>query len=95
MKPKPKVSVVMTCYKYAQYLPHAIESVLEQTYDNVEVIMVNDGSPDNTDGLAGIWLLEIFDARIRQIALHDLIGVVGGAVVHHDDFNVVVGLLQY
>lgn len=44
-----KVSVVITCYKYAHYLPFALDSVLAQTHRNVEVIMVNDGSPDNTD----------------------------------------------
>src|SRR6187549_1277148 len=64
MKPKPKVSVVMTCYKYAQYLPHAIESVLEQTYENVEVIMVNDGSPDNTDEVMQRYLS---DARVKYL----------------------------
>jgi glycosyltransferase involved in cell wall biosynthesis len=64
MNPNPKVSVVMTCYKYAQYLPHAIESVLEQTYGNVEVIMVNDGSPDNTDEVMQPYLR---DPRVKYI----------------------------
>jgi glycosyltransferase involved in cell wall biosynthesis len=64
MKPLPKVSVVMTCYKYAQYLPKAIESVLNQTYPNLEVIMVNDGSPDNTDEVMQPYLA---DPRVRYI----------------------------
>jgi len=64
MKPTPKVSVVMTCYKYAQYLPGAIESVLEQTYGNVEVIMVNDGSPDNTDEVMQRYLP---DPRVKYL----------------------------
>lgn len=46
---QPKVSVVITCYKYANFLPFAIESVLNQSWRNVELVMVNDGSPDNTD----------------------------------------------
>ena len=44
----PKVSVVITCYNYARFLPMAVDSALGQTYPNVEVVVVNDGSPDET-----------------------------------------------
>lgn len=40
-------SVVMPVYKVEKYLPHAIESVLNQTFGDFELILVNDGSPDN------------------------------------------------
>lgn len=43
-----KVSIIIPCYKQAQFLPDAIESALNQTYKDIEVIVVNDGSPDNT-----------------------------------------------
>lgn len=46
------VSIVIPCYKQAQYLPDAIESCLAQTYKNIEIIVVNDGSPDNTSEVA-------------------------------------------
>lgn len=46
------VSIVIPCYKQAQYLGEAIESALNQTYKNIEVIVVNDGSPDNTSEVA-------------------------------------------
>lgn len=42
------VTVVIPCFKHAQYLPEAIDSVLSQTYPIHELIVVNDGSPDNT-----------------------------------------------
>jgi glycosyltransferase involved in cell wall biosynthesis len=45
----PLVSVVIPAYNCAHYLPAAIESALEQTHPNVEVVVVNDGSPDDTD----------------------------------------------
>lgn len=47
-----KVSIVIPCYKQAQYLHKAIESALAQTYANIEIIVVDDGSPDNTSEVA-------------------------------------------
>jgi glycosyltransferase involved in cell wall biosynthesis len=61
-----KVSVVITCYKYAHYLPLAMDSVLRQTHRNVEVIMVNDGSPDNTDEVMQRYLSDPRVVYIKQ-----------------------------
>lgn len=49
------VSVVVPCYNQAQYLPEALQSVIAQTYNNWECIIVNDGSEDRTDLVAQEW----------------------------------------
>lgn len=43
------VSVVIPCYKQARFLGEAIESVLGQSHQHYEIIVINDGSPDNPD----------------------------------------------
>ena len=56
------VSVVIPCYNHAKFLPDALFSILNQTYAHWECIIVNDGSPDNTEEVAQQWLLK--DERI-------------------------------
>lgn len=61
----PKVSIIVPCYKQAEYLPETLDSVLAQTYSNWECIIVNDGSPDNTEEVAQAYCQK--DARFHYV----------------------------
>ncbi|MDR1809257.1 MAG: glycosyltransferase family 2 protein [Prevotella sp.] len=59
------VSIIVPCYNQAQYLSETLQSVLEQEYADWECIIVNDGSPDNTDEIAKLWLQK--DTRFKYL----------------------------
>ena len=60
---KDKVSVIIPVYNSAKFLRESIDSVLNQTYPNIEVIAVNDGSTDNS-----LEVLEKYSDRIHVIS---------------------------
>ncbi|HOZ54943.1 MAG TPA: glycosyltransferase [Clostridia bacterium] len=47
MNIRPKVSIIVPVYKVEKYLRRAMDSLVNQTLDNIEIICINDGSPDN------------------------------------------------
>ena len=58
-----KVSIIIPCYNQAHFLNEAVASIMKQTYDNWECIIVNDGSTDETENIA--QSLVEGDERIR------------------------------
>lgn len=61
----PKVSIIITAYNLESYLPASIESVLNQTFKDFELIIVNDNSPDNCGRIAENYAQK--DSRIKVI----------------------------
>ena len=55
---KPLLSIIVPCYNQAQYLDECLQSVYNQTFQDWECIIVNDGSPDHTEQVAQSWVLK-------------------------------------
>lgn len=51
----PKISVVLPVYKVEKYLNRSVQAVCNQTYENLEIILVDDGSPDNCPIICDEW----------------------------------------
>ncbi len=60
-----KISIIVPCFNHAQYLDECLESVLGQTFQDWECIIVNDGSSDNTEEGAKVWLEK--DNRFKYV----------------------------
>lgn len=59
------VSIIVPCYKQAHFLKDSLQSVLEQSYAHWECIIINDGSPDDTDLIAKQWVDK--DSRFKYL----------------------------
>jgi len=62
---KPEITVIMPVYKVEKYVARALESMLHQTFENYEYIIVDDGSPDKSAEI--VMRYALLDPRIRLI----------------------------
>ena len=60
-----RIGVIVPVYKVEQYLNQCVESILSQTFTNFELILVDDGSPDNCPAMCDSWAEK--DGRIKVI----------------------------
>jgi glycosyltransferase involved in cell wall biosynthesis len=62
---KPLISVIVPVYNVEQYLDKCLESIVNQTYRNLEILLVDDGSPDNCPTMCDEWADK--DLRVKVI----------------------------
>ena len=63
----PIISVVLVTYNHEKYVAEAVQSILGQTFDNFELIIINDGSTDETEKV----IKSFNDARIKYVYQHN------------------------
>ena len=61
----PAISVIVPCYNEAALLPRSVDSALAQTYRDIEIILVDDGSTDESPALCDAYAAK--DPRVRVI----------------------------
>ncbi|PWJ64035.1 MULTISPECIES: glycosyltransferase family 2 protein [unclassified Fibrobacter] len=71
----PLISVIIPVFKVEQFLDQCVQSVVDQTYRNLEIILVDDGSPDTCPAMCDKWAE--LDARIKVV--HKANGGLGDA----------------
>lgn len=71
IKTSPKVTMIVTNYNHAKFLPEALESVKNQTYQNIQTIVVDDGSSDNSLEVLAAWIDKNPGVVAKQIRLNE------------------------
>ena len=65
MNNNPLISIIVPCYNVERYVEQCIRSIMGQSYKNIEIITVDDGSPDNSSQILDKLANE--DSRIKVI----------------------------
>lgn len=81
----PLLSVIVSVYRVEEYLDRCVDSIVGQTYDNLEIILVDDGSPDRSGEICDKWAAK--DGRVKVI--HKENG--GGAAARNTGMYVMTG----
>lgn len=59
MEQKPLISVIVPIYKVEKYLSYCIESILKQSFTDFELLLIDDGSPDDCGVISDNWAKKI------------------------------------
>lgn len=74
MNDNPLVSVIIPCYNCERYVQQAVDSIINQTYSNLEILLADDGSNDGTNAI--LKRIAITDSRIKVIENESNLGIV-------------------
>lgn len=93
MKREPKIAIYMPCYNHAKYVGQAIECIINQTYPNWELFIVNDGSTDNSAEVISSYV----DERIHYFDFKENTKMVGAVnfmlrLIKEGDYDYVHGM---
>lgn len=66
---RPKISVIVPVYKAEAYLCRCVDSILSQTFEDFELLLIDDGSPDRNGGVCDVYAKGIFESEfsVRRI----------------------------
>ena len=73
---KPKVSIVVPIYNVDQFLDRTMQSLLSQTLKNIEIIMVDDESPDNCPAIGMLSNILMSRLYIRKMLVLEWLAIV-------------------
>ena len=73
MKMNPLISIIVPVYKVEQFLPRCIDSILNQTFTDFELLLIDDGSPDNSGAICDEYASK--DSRIRVFKFRPKFGI--------------------
>ncbi len=96
----PLISILAPCYNGAKYLPTFFNSVIEQEYKNLEVVLINDGSVDNSEEIAMSYNLKLVENGMRLIYEYQNNAGIGAAIdralkLMHGDYFTWIGIDDY
>ena len=66
----PIATVIIPAYNHENYIEQCLESVISQTYENIELVVINDGSTDNTGKIISAWCDRLFDRFPRFVFIN-------------------------
>lgn len=65
MNDKPLVSILSPCYNVEKFLPKCLDTIINQTYNNLQIVLINDGSKDST------WnIMQAYAAKDKRIEIY-------------------------
>lgn len=82
------VSIVVTCYNHEKYIKQCLESIISQTYPNLEIIIYNDGSTDNSDKYIEEFVGSFTNKNIQYFSQENI----GLSPTRNQAFNIINGV---
>lgn len=96
----PLISILAPCYNGANYLPFFFDSVLKQEYKNLEVVLINDGSVDNSEEVVMSYKPKLEEAGMNLVYECQTNAGIGAAInralkLMHGDYFTWIGIDDY